>query len=811
MMMSTAVDRAKQEVKSERDRLSYSLNKKFALRFIQGKVIEWIGNDTAVSGMGFDEEGEERCWVLGRGDSEPQWIGGQEWVLPDGFSFRADFKDLGCRYPIEEGAFLEVKPSDLDSGLDYQQMEKQKSLSFFPWVDRWDQRFAPLDTKMLSLYHYHQITEVPYAKILKSYTVWNHRVRSNTLEGGDQQNIFALGEVATGTDPLLNEAFLRFTKGVSGDPADPLEPMGIADLSLLQKGSPVFPIALVPTEFLWSIGVFPQSAIRYRNRFRLYSKFKVEFCFPYGCKVENPGMAVEILSFPNIVIRLLSKEGGNLIDEITVKKSDWTGNYALLNNAVIESGEIRTINGYWDVHRRGENDWDYRGDWQWTVPTFAGERILEIEVEEGEAEIRISDQGGRPLWWQARIPIEAFAERQEVDLLDYPAKEEQAVLFWHYRIDDSHQSLLDPDSHFESLITRWDLRQGIQDVASFDELKNTIFSYPPLDKNYFSSAFPTSDFFHGVAGNYYYRLFDIPRSPIRSLGHLQHLSVWGYPAYAIGNPWGGDLNAVFDRYYIPSSKDSIRAKNPAFNIHSQNKRAWFDCLRSNFFDRWEGQDKNQNEIIYQPSGTLFFRLPSNAQIGVVPAFSSEIFPFQVADSFPSLTQEQRQEVFAKQDSDLTDAKSWYPAYRTGFRELTDRQVDDLAVAMVELLEDQTFSSIQEWVNAGILQKAIDRTDINTLVPEQTYDASLPEERIPYGAPQFLLQSDLLQALAPHISVRSDTFEAKITFRKGQRRDVCRVIFQRVSEGIPSWNSSGKDTKEDGCYYRKVRILAIHPE
>ena len=807
MTTYTTVDIAKREINSEMIRLSYRLNEKFALRFTQGELIEWIGNDTAVSGMGFDEEGKEECWVLRRGDSEPQWMGGQEWSMPDGFSFRVDFQDLGCRYPIEKRSFSGVEASDLGSGLEYEQIEKQMKLPFFPWVDRWDQRFAPLDTEGLSLYRYHQITKVPYAEILKSYTVWNHRVRSNTLEGGDKEEIFAILEEPAGIDPLLNEPFSRFVKGVGGVPADSLEPIGISDLSLLQKGSPVFPIGLVPTEFLWSLGVFPQSAIRYRNRFRLYSKFKVEFCFPYGCSIENTGLDLEVLSFPDIKVRLLTKEEGILIDEVTLKKVDWTGNYFLNNTAVIQSGELRTINGYWDLHRRGENDWDYRDSWEWAVPDFSGDRIVEIEVEQGEAEIIINDQAGRTLWRHARIPVEAFTERQEVDLLNYPAKEESGVFFWHYRIDDSHNPSEDSYSSFESLITKLDLRQGILDASSFDELENTIFTYSPLDKSLFFESFSTADFFHGVAGNYYYRLFDIPRNPIQSLGHLQHLSVWEYPSYAIGNPSGGDLNAVFDRYYIAFSNGLKDDTHPAFNVHSRNKRAWFDVLRSSFFNEWEGQDKDQNKIIYQPSGTLFFRLPSNAQIGLAPAFSSEIFPFQAASSYPELGEMQRQEVFSQMDEDLSDAKSWYSSYRTGFRELTDRQVEDLAGVMVELLKDQSFSSLKEWVSSGILQKAIDLTDINTLVPKQAYLSSPSKQRIPYGAPQFLLQSDLLQALAPHISVRSDTFRAKITFKRGQQDNVFWVIFQRVPEYILNWNPS----VDAPPHYRKVRILSIYKE
>jgi hypothetical protein len=59
-------------------------------------------------------------------------------------------------------------------------------------------------------------------------------------------------------------------------------------------------------------------------------------------------------------------------------------------------------------------------------------------------------------------------------------------------------------------------------------------------------------------------LFELPRLPLLSLGELQHMTLTGTRPYAIGNSWGGDANAVFDRFFFSGlpTTTSITAAAP---------------------------------------------------------------------------------------------------------------------------------------------------------------------------------------------------------------------------------------------------------
>jgi len=53
-----------------------------------------------------------------------------------------------------------------------------------------------------------------------------------------------------------------------------------------------------------------------------------------------------------------------------------------------------------------------------------------------------------------------------------------------------------------------------------------------------------------VSSNNDVPLFELPRSPILSVGELQHLQVASGRPFSIGNSWGGEANLVFDGYFF---------------------------------------------------------------------------------------------------------------------------------------------------------------------------------------------------------------------------------------------------------------------
>jgi hypothetical protein len=118
-------------------------------------------------------------------------------------------------------------------------------------------------------------------------------------------------------------------------------------------------------------------------------------------------------------------------------------------------------------------------------------------------------------------------------------------------------------------------------------------------------------------------------------------------------------------------------------------------------------------------------------------------------------------------SDNPDENYW-----VGFRVLEQEEVRELAEAIVEEIRERgPFLSMAEFVNRkledgdhghmGALQAALDKTINKNVGADFTADATHPKlppnAKQAAGFPGQLLQGDILQALAPCMTVRSDTF------------------------------------------------------
>ena len=155
----------------------------------------------------------------------------------------------------------------------------------------------------------------------------------------------------------------------------------------------------------------------------------------------------------------------------------------------------------------------------------------------------------------------------------------------------------------------------------------------------------------------------------------------------------------------------------------------------------------------------------------------------------------------------------YDKFWTGFRELTQYEVREIAEEIVEEIRKRgPFLTLGDFVNrripkdpsespderaeAGALQAALDRT-VNRSIPKDIADeathAKIPDESTQgTGFPGHLLQGDILQALAPYISVRSDTFTIRAY---GEARNVktgaitatawCEAVVQRYPDPVPT--------------------------
>ncbi len=147
----------------------------------------------------------------------------------------------------------------------------------------------------------------------------------------------------------------------------------------------------------------------------------------------------------------------------------------------------------------------------------------------------------------------------------------------------------------------------------------------------------------------------------------------------------------------------------------------------------------------------------------------------------------------------------------GFRALSDDQVKTLATNIVaEVRKRGPFLSLAEFVNRrvedsdlgtkGAIQAAIDVTDFNQSAMFDSFSTSkykaeskdnISPANTGVGIPGYLTQADVLQSIAPAMTVRSDTFTIR---GYGEARDKeggiaaiarCEMIVQRVPEFVDS--------------------------
>ncbi|WP_309396349.1 pilus assembly PilX family protein [Cerasicoccus maritimus] len=261
-----------------------------------------------------------------------------------------------------------------------------------------------------------------------------------------------------------------------------------------------------------------------------------------------------------------------------------------------------------------------------------------------------------------------------------------------------------------------------------------------------------------------------------------------------------------DHYHALASYIAI---NGPFNINSTSVKAWTAVLSS----------MNSLQIpVYDPASLL--STPTEGNL----FFSRLSLPF--GDAYQS------------------GEEASYDNFWRGFQELTPAQISNLAEEIVDLIyaRGRPFGSLAEFVNrslvnlpetaeddrlSGLLQQAIDKTDtninssINDYLSEEVNDTQGANPFVSditghqgAGAPGHLLQGDILQALGPILTTRSDTF---IVRAYGDVRNpftdeitataYCEAIVQRIPEpasGDPA--SIANINNPEGEMGRKFKIV-----
>jgi hypothetical protein len=175
--------------------------------------------------------------------------------------------------------------------------------------------------------------------------------------------------------------------------------------------------------------------------------------------------------------------------------------------------------------------------------------------------------------------------------------------------------------------------------------------------------------------------------------------------------------------------------------------------------------------------------------------------------------------------------SWF-----GFRELTENEVRQLAENIVDRIQDLgPFYNLSEFINrrlsvgadgrSGILQAALDE-EINASIPNSFEDGTTSSfnqisaaSTQGAGFPTQVLQGDLLQALAPYMQTRSDTFKIRsmgevIDPNTGEKvlQVLAEALVQRIPDPVPdgtTWSGSERRAElvdPSSPFGRKFRIV-----
>jgi Tfp pilus assembly protein PilX len=336
-------------------------------------------------------------------------------------------------------------------------------------------------------------------------------------------------------------------------------------------------------------------------------------------------------------------------------------------------------------------------------------------------------------------------------------------------------------------------------------------------------------------------LFELPRSPLLSLGQLQHLSIPTLQPFWIGSSaaatgpaqWN---NALFDQHFftglnagttwtdvtapLPNTLAHVLRRKPdgsavvstdftsdglsakyvlqggAFNLNSTDADAWAAVLGSVRF----------------PAGREFNYLNADPSTGTAgPELTTA---FLVADAVLPRFSQSAQETFKATSGYLQADPTVTPFadvhtdyYRRGFRTLTNSQITSLAQAIATAVQARMsdtgpFRSVEEFLGPttrlvdptdptqgtttgpSLLEQAIIDLRLNAIDPSDPLSPDYPFSSV------YLTQSDIMTVLAPVLFVRSDTFTVRAYGEASnpltgasEGKAWCEAIVQRLPEPL----------------------------
>jgi len=331
-------------------------------------------------------------------------------------------------------------------------------------------------------------------------------------------------------------------------------------------------------------------------------------------------------------------------------------------------------------------------------------------------------------------------------------------------------------------------------------------------------------------------VFELPRSPVLSLGMLQHYPIESQRPFAIGNPWGTtvELNGIragelFDRFYFSglttSMTPSVTAAgdllmpNPllqplrkpdgakpdaadlrattgsgarssryflqggAFNINATNPAAWASILRG---IRFPAPQSFTYLDVLEATGTAEDVATASVQSGDAHFFRFSHSAQETYKANPGLAE----------TGSATASPANTHLFRRGVRTLSPEQVSALGARIGELVTlklgtDGPFRSLEEFVSPQSLFSGVDSSGVLG-APRSVLEAAIANSDVNASVAEFssqwLTQADIMTALAPVLFARSDTFLIR-TYGESvnpatgatEGRAWCEATVQRVPE------------------------------
>ena len=231
----------------------------------------------------------------------------------------------------------------------------------------------------------------------------------------------------------------------------------------------------------------------------------------------------------------------------------------------------------------------------------------------------------------------------------------------------------------------------------------------------------------------------------------------------------------------------------AFNINSTSVEAWSSLLKAVRLGSWIYEDPDGaapvagQETLDLTDESQFFRFSQSAE-------ESWVGDYDGADPLDTLRER----------------------LRKGMRSFTDAEIELFAQEIVEEIRTRRqsttgsvgpFTGLQDFVDEGVLETAIANAGLNAAVPEAFVS-------------QRLTQQDVLTAIAPYLSARSDTFvvraygDAVSPFDASETlaRAYCEAIVQRIHDKHSSDPNNGDVMAPTGVgpgeYGRQFKIVAF---